>query len=85
MSVMFEPPRDEDDRISSMPGTVFRAPSIGSVTSDSISAGAAPELLVETEIVGRSIFGNRSTPSVKKLKPPTTVKNMTITVAKTGR
>jgi hypothetical protein len=61
------------------------APSITSVTSVSISAGADPGFEVEIEIVGRSIFGKRSTPSVKKLNPPTTVKNITITVAKTGR
>jgi hypothetical protein len=55
------------------------------VTSVSISAGAEPGFEVDIEIVGRSIFGNRSTPRVKKLNPPTTVRNITMTVAKTGR
>src|SRR4029079_10175374 len=81
----FELPFEEVERISSIPGTVFTAPSTWSVTSVSISAGAAPGFDVDTEIVGRSIFGNRSTPSVKKLNPPTTVKNITMTVANTGR
>jgi len=83
--VTFERPREELERISSMPGTVLTTPSIMSVISDSISCGAAPVFDVETETVGKSIFGNRSTPSVKKLNPPTTVKNKTITVANTGR
>jgi hypothetical protein len=42
--VMLELPRDEDERISSIPGTVFKAPSIGSVTSVSISPGQHPDL-----------------------------------------
>src|SRR3982751_230541 len=46
---------------------------------------AAPVLVVCTETVGMSIFGKRSTPSVKKEKPPTTVRIRIMTVAKTGR
>jgi hypothetical protein len=40
-----------------MPGTVLTTPSMMSVISVSISCGAAPGLLVETETVGMSIFG----------------------------
>src|SRR5436305_4461126 len=68
-----------------MPVAVLTAPSKTSVTSVSISAGAAPVLVVVTETVGMSIFGKRSTPSVKKEKPPMTVSTRMMTVAKTGR
>src|SRR2546423_8966059 len=83
--VMDERPVLELERSSSMPVAVLTAPSRTSVTSDSISAGAAPVLVVFTETVGMSIFGKRSTPSVKKEKPPITVNARMMTVAKTGR
>src|SRR5437764_10345962 len=83
--VMDERPVLELERNSSMPVAVLTAPSITSVTSDSISAGAAPVLVVETVTVGMSIFGKRSTPSVKKENPPMTVNARMMTVAKTGR
>src|SRR5205085_2628683 len=83
--VMDERPVLEDERNSSMPVAVLTAPSSTSVTSVSISCGAAPVLVVVTETVGMSIFGKRSTPSVKKEKPPMTVNAKMITVAKTGR
>src|SRR5207237_10341513 len=56
-----------------------------SVISVSTSWGDAPGLMTVTVIVGRSIFGKRSTPSVENEKIPTTVSAMIIIVAKTGR
>jgi hypothetical protein len=85
LMVIFERPVLELERNSSMPVAVLTAPSMTSVISVSISAGAAPGFVVETETVGISIFGKRSTPSVKKEKPPITVNARIITVAKTGR
>src|ERR1700760_3674837 len=83
--VIEERPVLEEERNSSMPVAVLTAPSRTSVTSVSISAGAAPVLVVVTETVGMSIFGKRSTPSVKNENPPMTVSTRLMTVAKTGR
>ena len=58
-----ETPSTEVERSSSMPLMVLTAPSTLSVISVSISCGDAPGLTTVTVIVGRSIFGNRSTPS----------------------
>ena len=44
--VMLERPCEEDERISSMPGTVFTTPSMMSVISVSIYCGAAPVFVV---------------------------------------
>ena len=58
-----ETPSTEVERSSSMPLIVLTAPSTLSVISVSISCGEAPGFTTVTVIVGRSIFGNRSTPS----------------------
>ncbi len=55
----------EVERSSSMPLMVLTAPSILSVSSVSISSGAAPFSVVVTTMAGKSIFGNWSTPSEK--------------------
>ena len=68
-----------------MPLMVLTAASILSVTSVSISRGLAPGLTTVIVIVGKSIFGNRSTPSEKNEKIPTTVRDSINIVAKTGR
>ncbi len=59
-----ETPSTEVERSSSMPLMVLTAASTLSVTSVSISRGLAPGLTTVTVMVGRSIFGKRSTPSV---------------------
>src|ERR1044072_581324 len=78
-------PSTEVERSSSMALTVLTAPSILSVISVSISWGDAPGLTTVTVIVGRSIFGNRSTPNDRYEKSPTTVRLSMIIVANTGR
>jgi hypothetical protein len=80
-----ETPSTEVERSSSMPLMVLTAASILSVTSVSISRGLAPGLTTVIVIVGKSIFGNRSTPSEKNEKIPTTVNDKINIVAKTGR
>ena len=57
-----ETPSDEIETSWSMPLIVLTASSILSVTSVSISSGAAPTSTVLTVTNGRSIFGKRSTP-----------------------
>src|SRR5438045_3405467 len=68
-----------------MPLIVLTASSILSVMSVSISSGAAPTRRVVIVIVGMSTFGNRSTPSCRYAKYPTTTSERMMTVAKTGR
>ena len=80
-----ETPSTEVERSSSMPLMVLTAPSILSVISVSISCGDAPGLTTVIVIVGRSIFGNRSTPRDLKEKRPTTVMLRMSMVANTGR
>ncbi len=80
-----ETPSDEFDRSSSMPLMVLTASSILSVTSVSTSSGAAPGRRVVTTTVGKSTFGNRSSPSCVNAKAPMTVSDRVMTVAKTGR
>ena len=53
-----ETPWLDVDRSSSMPLIVLTAPSILSVSSVSISSGAAPFSVVVTMMAGKSIFGN---------------------------
>src|SRR5215212_1972331 len=80
-----ETPSTEVERSSSMPLMVLTAASTLSVTSVSISRGPAPGLTTVTVMVGRSIFGKRSTPSVRNEKTPTTVSDRINIVANTGR
>ena len=47
--------------------------------------GEAPGLTTVTVIVGKSIFGNRSTPRLKNENAPTTTSDKINIVAKTGR
>ncbi len=68
-----------------MPLMVFTASSIRLVMSVSTSSADAPGLLTETDTVGKSILGNRSTPRVKNEKMPTTMSATISMVAKTGR
>jgi hypothetical protein len=68
-----------------MPLMVLTAASTLSVISVSTSCGPAPGLTTVTVMVGRSIFGKRSTPSVENEKRPTTVSDRINIVAKTGR
>ena len=53
-----ETPWLEVERSSSMPLMVLTAPSILSVSSVSISSGAAPFSVVVTTMAGKSILGN---------------------------
>ena len=87
MNVMktWHTPSTEVERSSSIPLIVLTAPSTLSVISVSISCGDAPGFTTVTVIVGRSIFGNRSTPSALKENRPTTVMLRMIMVANTGR
>src|SRR6185295_17214963 len=78
-------PSTEVERSSSIALIVLTAPSTLSVISVSISCGDAPGLTTVTVIVGRSIFGKRSTPSDRYEKSPTTVRLRMIIVANTGR
>src|SRR5947207_14291591 len=78
-------PSEEVDRSSSMPLIVLTASSILSVISVSICSGAAPGWTVVTSTVGKSTFGNRSTPSFVNEKAPMMVSDRMSTVAKTGR
>jgi len=55
------------------------------VISVSISCGDAPGFVTVTVMVGRSIFGKRSTPREKNEKMPTTVSDRINIVANTGR
>ena len=80
-----ETPSTEVERSSSIPAMVLTAPSTMSVISVSISCGDAPGFTTVTVIVGRSIFGNRSTPSDLYENSPTTVRLRISIVAKTGR
>ena len=80
--VTFERPDEEEERISSMPGTVLTAPSMMSVISVSISCGAAPVLEVEMETVGISIFREAVNAKRKERDPPMTVRMRMMTVAK---
>ena len=80
-----ETPSTDVERNSSMPLIVLTAASTLSVTSVSISRGLAPWLTTVTVIVGKSIFGNRSTPSVENENTPTTVSDRINIVANTGR
>ncbi len=78
-------PSSDVERNSSMPLIVLTAPSILSVISVSTSCGDAPGFLTVTVIVGKSIFGNRSTPSDLNENKPTTVMLRMSMVANTGR
>src|SRR4028118_802973 len=78
-------PSIEVERNSSMPLTVLTASSTFSVISVSISCGDAPGLITVTVIVGKSIFGKRSTPREKNENVPTVTSDKINIVAKTGR
>src|SRR5262245_56509381 len=80
-----EMPSDDTDRSSSMPLTVLTASSILSVISVSICSGAAPGWMVVMTTVGKSTFGNWSTPRRENEKAPMTVSDTMSTVANTGR
>src|SRR5499426_2876722 len=84
-TITCEMPSDEIERSSSMPLIVLTASSILSVISVSICSGAAPGCTVVTTTVGKSTFGNRSTPSFVNEKAPMTESERMSTVAKTGR
>ncbi len=84
VTATIDTPSADVERSSSMPLTVFTASSILSVTSVSISSGAAPGFRVVTTTVGKSTLGRRSTPSCVKEKAPTTVSIRMRTVANTG-
>src|SRR5260221_13948678 len=80
-----EVPSFDREFSSSMPEMVLIAPSILSVTSVSISSGAAPGSLVVTMITGKSMLGNSSSPSLVYPAMPTTRTRSISTVAKMGR
>ena len=84
-TITCEMPSDDTERRSSMPLIVLTASSILSVISVSICSGAAPGWTVVTVMVGKSIFGNRSTPRRVNENAPITVSERMSTVAKTGR
>src|SRR5580704_587770 len=83
--VTVEVPSTEVELICSMPLIVFTESSTRLVISVSTSSADAPGLLTETDTVGKSILGSRSTPKVKNEKPPTTISATISMVAKTGR
>ena len=64
---------------------VLTAASILSVTSVSMSCGAAPGCTVVIVTTGNSTFGKRSTPRREYPARPTTTMRSESTVAKTGR
>jgi hypothetical protein len=68
-----------------MPETPLIACSIGSTTDDEISSGLAPGNDRLTFTVAGSARGNRSTPSSRNEKIPSTTSDMTSIVANTGR
>src|ERR1043165_7564104 len=68
-----------------MPAMPLSAFSIGMMTDDVISSGAAPGSRSATVTVAGSAFGNRSTPRSRNEKMPSTTSDMTSIVAKTGR
>src|SRR3954470_14694569 len=84
-TITVETPSDEVERSSSMPLMGLTASSILSEISVSISSGAAPGRRVVTTTVGKSTFGNRSTPSRENENAPITVSARISTLAKTGR
>ena len=63
LTMTCDTPSVEIERSSSMPLMVLTASSILSVTSVSISSGAAPGRRVTTATIGKSTLGKRSTPS----------------------
>src|SRR5665213_1885888 len=83
--VTVDAPSTEVEESVSIPLIVFTASSIRLVMSVSTSSADAPGLLTETDTVGKSILGNRSTPRVKNEKVPTTMRATMSMVAKTGR
>src|SRR5262249_27817092 len=85
MMMTCEIPSDEMERRSSMPLIVLTASSILSVISASTCSGAAPGCTVVTVMLGKSIFGKRSTPSLVNEKMPMTLSDRMRTLAKTGR
>ncbi len=80
-----EKPSAEKERSSSTPETELTASSSFSVTSVSISWGAAPGSRLVIVTKGMSTFGKRSRPRVVYPKAPTTTRVRMRTVAKTGR
>ena len=80
-----ERPSTDVERSSSMPLIVLSAPSSFLVISVSICSGDEPGFTTETDTVGMSILGSRSTPSPKNAYTPTTVSERTSIVANTGR
>ena len=67
-----------------MPSTVIRASSIGSMTSFSMTSGAAPSQDRRTLTTGESTSGFCDTPSRKNDKPPNSRRQSMIIQAKTG-
>ena len=78
-------PSIDVERSSSIPEMVLTASSTLSVISVSISCGEAPGFTTVIVIVGKSIFGNRSTPRLKNENAPTTTSDRINIVANTGR
>src|SRR5690606_40642707 len=78
-------PSLETDSSDLMPDTWLTAPSMRSVTSVSISSGAAPGSTVVMTTTGMSTFGNLSTPSPLYPTPPRTNMTSINTQANTGR
>ena len=78
-------PSELTERIASTPETVLITSSIGLVTEVSISSALAPGSVVVTAQTGKSTLGNRSTPSRKYDKIPSTTGEATSTQVKTGR
>src|SRR5436190_17603523 len=68
-----------------MPAMPLSAFSIGMITADVISSGAAPGRRSETLTLAGSAFGKRSTPRSRKEKMPSTTSDITSIVANTGR
>ncbi len=68
-----------------MPLTAAMDSSSGKITCETTSSGLAPGSCTRTKQVAGSLFGNRSTPSWRKLKKPITTRNMMSMKANTGR
>ena len=63
-------PGAEVERMCSIPGTLLTEVSRRLVTLESMISGLAPGNTVRMEIIGKSMFGKRSTPMRSKLMMP---------------
>ncbi len=82
--VTFAEPCREDEVRDLIPSTCMTASSSGSTTSCSMTSGAAPSHVTETEIVGESTSGNWLMPMRERATPPKTIVAAISIQARTG-